>query len=104
MAKIIQSILGGIMTGNIAGGDKAGQKEKLWALLWANKDSMTSFEMVKICHQLSDEKLKTIELPTIRRCMQELLRVGMVKKYPSIEKDARGRTIPLWKAMARKLD
>ena len=92
------------MTGNIAGGTVAGQKEKLWALLWANKDSMTSFDMVKICHQLPDDKLKSIELPTIRRCMQELLRVGMVKKYPSIDKDARGRPIPLWKAMPRHVN
>lgn len=62
------------MTGwTFRSGTKAGQREKVWAIVRAAKNhTMDTLEILEACQQSEDPKLVNIAFPTIRRIMQQL--------------------------------
>jgi len=67
-----------------------GQRDKVWAILRAEDRWLGSLDILHIAHSLKDPKINCIHIEPIRRCLQELLSKGMVKK------DARNIDLPLW--------
>ena len=60
------------MTGHIKGGNKAHQREKIYAILREIDDWVGVYKIGQVCWKSEDETIKNIKPPTIRRCLQEL--------------------------------
>jgi len=73
------------MTGHNMGGGGIGQREKIHALLRSSDEYMGTMEILYACHNSRDEKLKTIRIESIRRCLQELLKADKVVKNSHTE-------------------
>jgi hypothetical protein len=48
------------------------QREKIYAILRANGNYMSTVQIRKVCHNSGDSVIEMIAIPTIRRCLQEL--------------------------------
>ena len=48
------------------------QREKIYAILRANEDYMTTVQIRLVCQNSGDKVIEKIAIPTIRRCLQEL--------------------------------
>jgi len=69
------------MTGHNLGGFEVGQREKIHAILRSEDSFMGTVEILYACHASKDEKLRTIRIEPIRRCLQELLKNNKVVKH-----------------------
>jgi len=72
------------------GGYMIGQREKIWAILRAEDAWLGTIDIMRLAHALNDQRINQINIEPIRRCLQELLTMGMAKK------DARYIDRPLW--------
>jgi len=70
-----------------------GQREKIYAILRAEDRWIGSLDILKIAHSTNDKKINHINIEPIRRCLQELLDEGKVKKI-----DVLATGVPLWYA------
>ncbi len=67
-----------------------GQRGKIYAILRSQDNWLGSLDIMRICHSTNDERINHINIEPVRRCLQELLSKGMVKK------DDRNADLPLW--------
>ena len=67
-----------------------GQREKVYAILRSEDRWLGSLDILHIAYSTTDPKINRIRIEPIRRCLQELLAKGMVKK------DDRNIDLPLW--------
>jgi len=76
-----------------------GQREKVYAILRSENRWIDVYEILQITNKTRDSKVNHIAPPAIRRCLQELLDMGKVKKKKQYwVSNALFANIPLWYA------
>jgi len=88
------------MTGWVKQGKGINQKEKIYAILRDENRWTGVYDIIRLTHRSTDNLINHMRAPAIRRCLQELLDKGMVKKKPQVwMSDVHPRDAPLWYAV-----